>query len=263
MQIQGKVVLVTGASEGIGAECARLCAERGAKVALVARTEARLRSVARPDDLVLAADLADPAQRATLIERVTAAFGRIDILINNAGVGLYQPSYEAEMDAARRMFEVNLFAAVDLAQRAVPVMREQRSGFIVNVSSIAGVTTLPWLTLYSASKSAVCSFSEGLRTEVEPFGIQVMAVCPGYVRTRFQANILGGKPPDLGGRTREWAITPQRCAADIVDGIERNRRFLITPASGWVLVLLQRFWPRLLQSQFGRIYRRDHAETRT
>lgn len=263
MQIQGKVVLVTGASEGLGAACARLCAERGAKLALVARNLDKLRSVARPEDLVLAADLADPSQRGAIVERVLSAFGRIDILINNAGVGLYQPSYEAGPEVTRRMFEVNLFAAIDLVQGAVPSMREQRSGFIVNVSSIAGVSTLPWLTLYSAAKSALCSFSEGLRAEVKPYGIQVMVVCPGYIRTKFQSNILAGKPPDLGQRTRNWAITPERCAADIVDGIERNARFLVTPASGWALVLLQRFWPRLIQSQFERIYRKDHAENRT
>lgn len=212
---------------------------------------------------MIAADLSTPSQRAGIVERVVSEFGRIDVLINNAGVGLYQPSYASDMEATRHMFEVNLFAAVDLAQQAVLTMRDQRSGYIVNVSSIAGLTTLPWLTLYSASKAALCSFSDGLRTEVKPFGVQVMAVCPGYVRTRFQANILAGRAPDLGENTRRWAITAERCAADILKGIEQNETFVITPASGWVLVWLQRLWPRLLHSQFERIYRKDHAENQT
>ncbi len=139
-------------------------------------------------------------------------------------------------------------------------MIQQGGGAVVNVSSIAGQVTLPWLTLYSATKHALNSFGDGLRTELAPHNIHVMTVCPGYVRTKFQQNILSGKAPDLGEAARRWAITPERCAADLVKGLERNARTVVTPASGWLLVALHHLFPRLIGWQFEKIYKRDHME---
>ena len=118
------------------------------------------------DALVTAGDVLDPSVREAVVSRTIERFGRIDLLINNAGAGLYAPSHMAPMEEARRMWELNFFAPLDLIQRVAPAMKRQRSGFIVNVGSIAGKMTLPWFTLYSASKYAIGSLTDGLRMEL-------------------------------------------------------------------------------------------------
>ena len=260
MRIDSRVVLITGASEGIGAACAEAFRKRGARLALVARSEEKLRSAARENDLAIPADLLQDADRRMVVERTIEHFGRIDVLLNNAGVGLYAPAHSAPMHEFRRMLELNLIAPVDLIQRAVPYMKRQRSGAIINVGSIAGKVTLPWFTLYSASKFAVGSLTEGLRMELRSYGIHTMVVCPEYVRTRFQQNVLYGEPPALAGRTREWAITPEQCAQDIVRGLERNAHTVVTPKSGWALIALKRILPSLVDRQLENINRKRHTK---
>ncbi len=162
------------------------------------------------------------------------------------------------MDAVRHMFELNFFAALELAQLASAPMRAALSGFIVNVSSIAGKVTLPWVTLYSASKYAVCSLTDGLRMELRPFGIHAMTVCPGYVKTEFQANVLGGKPPAALVRGRErFAITPAECAEAIARGVERNARTVLVPRIGWLMVGASRMLPGVVDAQLERIWQRN------
>ncbi|MGA2182585.1 MAG: SDR family NAD(P)-dependent oxidoreductase [Bryobacteraceae bacterium] len=258
MQIRDKVVLVTGASQGIGAATAVALAKRGARLAVTARSEEGLRSLNAPGAFVVPGDLLEPSDRHRVIENTLAHYGRIDILINNAGIGLYAPAYEAPMDQVRSMFELNFFAVLEMSQLAGAAMRERRSGAIVNVSSIAGKVTLPWFTLYSASKYAVCSLTDGLRTELRPFGVHAMAVCPGYVRTEFQAHVLAGRAPDaLAGARDRFAITPAQCAEAIARGVERNARTVLTPRAGWLLVAGARLLPRLVDAQLERTYRRN------
>src|SRR3954464_12555137 len=152
MQIDKKVVVITGASEGIGAACAAAFRKRGALLSLTARSQERLEAVGGAEALVTPGDLRDERTRASLIERTMKRFGRIDILINNAGVGLYQPAHRADLASVRAMFELNIFAPLDLIQKAVPHMKKSGGGTIVNVGSIGGKITLPWFTLYSATK---------------------------------------------------------------------------------------------------------------
>jgi short-subunit dehydrogenase len=252
MQIRDKIVLITGASQGIGAATAAALSRRGAKLAITARSEERLRSLNLPGAFIVAGDLVNPDDRRRIVESTLAHHGRIDILINNAGIGLYAPAYEASMDQVRAMFELNFFAALEMAQLAGAAMRERRSGTIVNVSSIAGLVTLPWFTLYSASKYAVCSLTDGLRAELRPFGIHVMAVCPGYVRTEFQSHVLAGRAPgSLAGARNRFAITAAECAGAIVRGVERNARTVVTPRVGWILVMAARLLPRLVYARLA------------
>ena len=183
MQIKDRVVLMTGASEGIGAACVRAFEKRGARLSLVARNSERLAAVGGPDVLRTAGDITSAEIRRNVVTRTIERFGQIDILINNAGMGLYSPAGSAPMDEVRRLFELNLFAPLELTQLVIPYMRAHRQGAIVNVSSIAGKVTLPWFPLYSASKFALGSLTDGLRMDLKPFGIHAMTVCPGYVKT--------------------------------------------------------------------------------
>src|SRR5450432_1915805 len=138
MIIDGKSVLITGASEGIGAACAREFRRRGARISLTARSEGRLKEAGGADALITAGDLTDPEVRRRVVGRTLERFGAIDILINNAGIGLYSPAWNAPMDEARAMFELNLFAPLEMIQLVTPHMRQRRSGMVVNIGSIAG-----------------------------------------------------------------------------------------------------------------------------
>lgn len=254
MEIRDKVVVITGASEGIGAACADELRRRGARLSLNARRE-----IDAPSDLVTRGDLTDPDTPRLIIENTVARFGRIDILINNAGAGLYGSSWNTPLADARRLYELNLFAPLNLIQHAAPHMRRQQSGMIVNVASIAGKVTLPWLTLYSASKFALASMTDGMRMELARDGIHTMTVCPGYVSTNFQRNILGGNVPSSVAEGKWFRVTPQQVAAGIADGIERNKRTVLIPRSGWAFVIARRLFPATVDARLEKILFRDQT----
>ena len=248
MRIDGKVTLITGASEGLGAACAAEFARAGALLSLAARSEKGLNSAGGPGALITAGDLTAEETRREVVERTIERYGRIDILINNAGVGVYRPSWSTPMDEARRMWELNFFAALGMAQLVVPRMRAQRSGTIVNLGSIAGKFTLPWLPLYSASKSALGSWTEALRMELGRDGIHAMLVCPGYVKTEFHRHAMGGKPPGKIAAGKRFAISPEDCARAIRRGVERGARTVMAPHSGWLLVAVGLLFPGLVET---------------
>jgi len=253
MQIKDRVVLITGASEGIGAACARAFEKRGAQLSLVARNGERLAAIGGPDTLRTAGDITMGEIQRSVVARTIERFGQIDILVNNAGMGLYAAAWNAPMEDARRLFELNLFAPLALTQLVVPYMQERKQGAIVNVSSIAGKVTLPWFTLYSVSKFALGSLTDGLRMELKPYGIHAMTVCPGYVKTEFQAHALGTRPPDAIMKGRRFAITPEDCAKAIAQGVERDARTVVVPRMGWIFVAFTRLFPRVVESKLAAI----------
>jgi short-subunit dehydrogenase len=251
MRIDGKIVLITGASEGIGAACAAEFARCGAKLSLTARSEEGLRRAGGADALITAGDLTEDETRRRVMQRTIERYGAIDILINNAGIGFYLPSWSSPMDDVRRTMELNFFSLLGMIQIAVPHMRVCGSGMIVNVGSIAGKLTLPWMTVYSASKSAVGALTEGLRMELKQDGIRTMLVCPGYVKTGFQEHVLVGKPPEKVKRSRRFAVTAEECAHAIRRGVERDARTVLSPPAGWILVGLMRLMPSLVEGRMA------------
>jgi len=257
MRIDSKVVLITGASEGIGAACAREFARRGARLSITARSEDKLREVAGAETLVTAGDLTAPEVRLRVVERTLARFGQIDILINNAGIGLYSPAWKAPLDEAHALFELNFFTPLAMIQLVTPHMRKRRSGMVVNIGSIAGKVPLPWFTLYSATKFALGSLTEGLRMELARDGIRTMIVCPGYVKTGFQSHALVGQPPDRLLKGKKFAITAEQCAEAIARGVEQDARTVVTPAIGWALIAAQRLFPSIVEAQMKKIYQSE------
>ena len=252
MQIAGRVAFITGASEGIGAATAAEFRRRGARVALMARSQDKLSKVAVTEDLAIAGDVTDAATREEAVQRALQRFGAIDILINNAGRGLYSPAWKAPDADVRAMFDLNFFAPLAMTRLVVPGMQQRRSGVIVNISSIAGKVTLPWFTLYSASKYALGSLTDGLRMELKPHGIHAMTVCPGYVKTRFQQNVYGGVPPNRVLKGRDTvAITAEECAKAIADGVEREARTVVTPRLGWLFVAAERLFPSFIDGRMA------------
>jgi len=251
MRLDGKVVLITGASEGIGAACAAEFASAGARLALTARSADGLARAGGNDALIAAGDLTLEQTRRNVVERTLERFGAIDILINNAGVGLYGHSWTASMEDVRYLMELNFFALLGMIQLVAPHMRARRSGMIVNVGSIGGKIPLPWLTLYSASKYAVTALTEGLRMELRGAGVKTMLVCPGYVITGFQQHVRAGQAPDSVVRARRMAISPEECARAIRRGVEREARTILAPKSGWLLVAAARLFPSLVEARMA------------
>jgi short-subunit dehydrogenase len=252
LRIEGKVVLITGASQGIGAACAAEFARAGAKLSLTARS---LTPPVLPpaSSLITSGDITQDSSRREIVERTLERFGSIDILINNAGAGLYQPSWTAPAEDVRWLMELNFFAPLALTRLVVPHMRARRCGMIVNVGSIGGKVPLPWMTLYCASKYALGALTEGLRMELKRDGIRTMIVCPGYVKTAFQQNARGGPIPANVERARRFAITAAECAAAIRRGVEHDARTVVTPAAAWLLVFAARLFPTVVESRLAAI----------
>ena len=246
--LENKVVIVTGASKGIGAKLVDGLQALGAKVVLTARDEDALRTAASPDDLVVAGDLMLDSTRERVIQETVARYGRIDAVINNAGRGSYYTATESPLDDSRAMFELNFFAPLHLAQLAAPWLRESK-GSLVNVSSIAGQLSLPWLPVYSASKFALAALTSGQAMELARNGVHVMAVFPGYVDTDFQAHAAGSCPPDNVVKGKKFAVSAGECAAAIIRGMESRQRVVVTPRIGWPLVVFSRLFPGLVESR--------------
>lgn len=255
MQLDKRVILITGASAGIGAACAHAFRSRGSRLSLVARSEEKLNQVGGADCVITAGDITEEETQRRAVERTLDRFGAIDVLINNAGMGFYSAAWNAPMPETRRLFELNLFAPLALIQLVVPHMQQRRTGAIVNVGSIAGKVTLPWFTLYSVTKFALGSLTDGLRMELKEYGIHAMIVCPGYVKTDFQAHALGTSPPDPVMKGKRFAITAEQCAEAIVRGVERDARTVVTPRIGWILVALERLFPDFVDARLAAMNR--------
>ena len=180
-----KVVLITGASAGLGREAAILLAQQGHTVYAGARRADRLAELADHGIAAVEMDITRSGDNEQAVSRIIEADGRIDVLINNAGFGLYGPVEEIPIDEARYQFEVNLFGLAHLTQLVLPHMRAQRSGRIVNISSMVGKVFTPMGAWYVATKHALEGWSDCLRLEAAPFGIRVVLIEPGAIETEF------------------------------------------------------------------------------
>jgi NAD(P)-dependent dehydrogenase (short-subunit alcohol dehydrogenase family) len=190
-QEPARVALVTGASSGIGEAVVRRLVRAGWRVALCARRRERLTAVAREIDpdgghtLPLAGDVPSAEDRARWMAAVRERWGRLDALVNNAGYGQRGPVELVSLDAIRSNFETNLFSLIALTQLAIPVMRAQGGGRIVNVGSVAGRIARPFWSVYDSTKHALNAISDGLRGELRRFGIAVVVIEPGLILTEF------------------------------------------------------------------------------
>ncbi len=244
--MERQVVLVTGASSGIGRATAQALAAQGFRVAVTARRRHRLEQLVAEIDAAggeaasFPADLNRPAEREALVEAVRAYWGRIDILVNNAGFGHYGPTAEVPWELAEQMLAVNIGAVVHLTRLVLPEMLARNSGHIIQVASVAGDLVVPPSVLYSATKAFVQAFGEGLYRELRGTGVRVSVVNPGPVRTEF-ARVSAGLAPEAAGPELERGIPPEAVAAVIVDLVRRPRKSVYVPwywaAAPWVALL--------------------------
>ena len=255
LQLQGKTVLVTGASSGIGRACAVRFARHGAKLVLTGRNPDALEetSLACGGGLTIAADLTQPDSLSRLCAQVLEEVPALDVLVHNAGVGIYAPAHATDPDAAKRLVELNFLAPVEVTRLLLPKMRT--GGSIVLVNSIAGKTRLPGLGVYGASKHALLAWADILRMDLLDRDIHVMNFCPGYVATPFGDNMLQSavERPRVSPRI---ALTAEQCAKAIHRGLVKRKRTIVIPRVAWAFVAAERLVPGALYRLLPRLTRR-------
>jgi short-subunit dehydrogenase len=261
MSIAGKVVVVTGASMGIGEAIVNRFLHEGASVVLASRDLARLeaarqRAGAMERTLAVACDVTVRAQIEALLAAAIERFGRVDIWVNNAGFGLIDSVERMDMAACRRMFDTNLFGAVECTRVVSPVFKQQRSGAILNISSVAGLVTVPYMGAYGATKHALNCMSQAARLELAPYGVHVNTICPGYVQTDFNKNAVHGSESLRVAGGRKMGVTAARVADAVWRAYRDNRRIVVVPWSNKLVVGLYRWLPGLFNWGLLKMLRR-------
>jgi short-subunit dehydrogenase len=251
MDIKGKVAIVTGASSGIGEATAREFGREGAKVVIAARRVDKLQALAQEiyalgngaGCLVVQADLSKLEDIQTLIDQTLSKFGRIDILVNNAGFG--RLDWLEKLDPIKDIqaqIDVNVMGVIQTTRLVLPVMIKQRSGSIINMGSMAGLVGTPTYTIYAASKHAVHGFSEALRREVKPWGIDVSMIYPGGVVTEFGQH-AGIKRKTKATTPKFLLLTAEDVGRAVVKLVRRPRGMWIIPWLWSPTALLNKLFP--------------------
>lgn len=248
MDIKNKVIIVTGASSGIGEATARQFGRAGAKLVLAARRVDKLETLAQEilaigsgaETCVVQADLSKLEDIQSLIKQTLDKFGRIDVLVNNAGFG--RLDWLENLDPVKDIqaqFDVNVLGVIQTTRQVLPIMMKQRSGHIINMGSMAGLVATPTYTVYAATKHAVHGFSEALRREVKPWGIDVSMIYPGGVITEFQAH--AGIKRKTGATTpKSLLLTADQVGAAVVQLVRRPRAMRILPWAWSLTVWMNR-----------------------
>lgn len=245
--VSGAVVVITGASYGIGAATARVFAEAGASVVLAARSAASLHQLASTlpgSPLVIPTDVSDEQQARSLIERTIGERGRVDVLINNAGIGLSEPIESITTADLNRVFAVNVFGPLYTMQAVLPHMRQRARGHIINVSSIVGWYALPYAGGYAASKAALDRMTEAVRMETRGSGITITLVRPGATTTAFHEHRLGRNLEKRRGNFP--SVPPEVVARKILTTVQHPRRVVYVTMRDRLLVIMAMLAPGIV-----------------
>ncbi|HKP47200.1 MAG TPA: SDR family oxidoreductase [Pyrinomonadaceae bacterium] len=254
--------LITGASSGIGEVFARRLAARGRNVLLVARSEEKLitlcNELGRSNSVRaqhVAVDLSLSDSPARLVEEAEKRGLTVDLLVNNAGFGSFGDFAKSDLPRELNMIDLNVKALVELTYRFLKPMRERRQGAIINVASTAAFQAVPFMATYAATKAFVLSFSEALWEENRPFGIKVMALCPGVTDTNFFEAARGEKPP---ARTSQ---SPEEVVETALRGLARGRSHIISGWANRAMMEAERLAPRAIVTRMaGRMMRGRYDE---
>lgn len=242
MDVQNKVVIVTGASSGIGLATAKLLAKRSAKVALVSRSKERLKKLCAelPSSIAIPADMTKIPEIKRMVEQTHEQFGRVDILINNAGQGYDAPVEKIDIDTFRYIFDLDVIGPLVAIQQVVPIMRKQSGGAIINISSGTALMYLPNMSAYSASKRALSGISLTAREELKKDNIVVSVVYPYITLTKFEKNTIKSTDDNRNqvGNTPSPADSAEYVAQKILEGIESGEAEIF--AHDWMKKMAER-----------------------
>jgi short-subunit dehydrogenase len=258
MDLSGKVVVVTGASMGIGEAIAKLFADQGASVVMLSRDAGRVEAARGrvghgERTLAMACDVRHREDVDRVIGLTVHHFRRIDVWVNNAGHGLLDSVAHVDMAACREMFDTNFFGAVGAIQAVIPVMRQQSGGTIINISSVAGHIPIPFHGAYSATKFALNAMGKAAGVELKKDGIHVLTVCPGYVRTAFSENAIRGNDLKRVRPESVRGITAERVARATLRGYLKKKREVIVPWTMYLPVRIYQHFPGLVEWAMGRM----------
>ena len=246
-----KIALVTGASAGIGKECALELARGGYRVYLAARRKDLLDAMADEcgrlggAGVAVPTDVAEPAQVQALVDRAVAEAGRVDVMINNAGYGIFARVQETSEADMRRIMDVNFMGVFCGCKAVLPVMMRQRSGHILNVSSVIGKRGTPFHGAYCATKFAIAGLTESLRVEMMPYGVHVTLVCPALTETEFFDRNGGGAARSSFVKFKKF-MSAEAVAKKMVRAIGRRRPEIVFTAGGKFLTLMSAIAPGLI-----------------
>lgn len=256
MNPKDRAVILTGASQGIGRATAVILAGAGCKLALAARRVEPLQALAAElrqtgqQVVAIPTDMGDTGQAAALAHKTIEAFGRLDVVINNAAVGLRERLLDLQEAEARRIMDINYFGPMALIQAAIPYLKANPDGgLLINISSIVGRRAMPGIGAYCASKGALEKMAESLRLELMADNIRVSTVYPGVTATRFNHNSLGSSQD---GRGRIAGVPPERVARAILKAIRREQRDVFITLFDRTFVMASAAWPWLMDRLLSR-----------
>lgn len=258
----GKTVWITGASSGIGESLVYAFDKSKANIVISARRAQELEKVrnkcSNPQRVfVLPLDLEHSGNFSDLTKKVLEKYGRIDILVNNGGISQRANAADTSEATERKIMEINFFGNIALSKAVLPVMKKQKSGKIVVMSSIAGKFGFYLRSTYSASKHALHGYYESLRLEEEKNGISVLMVCPGKIKTDISLNALtgSGQAHDKMDKNQAEGMPAEECAEKIISAIEKNKEEILIGRREIKAVKLKRLFPKL----FGKVIRRQEG----
>jgi short-subunit dehydrogenase len=247
-EMLGKVVVVTGASMGIGEAISKIFLDHGATVVMLSRDATRAEAARdrignHANTLALACDVRNREEIDRVVGLTMHHYSRIDVWINNAGHGIMDSVADVDMAACRETFDTNFFGSLEAMQAVIPVMKRQGSGAIINISSVAGHIPVPFMALYSATKFALNAVGKGARIELKQFGINVLTVCPGYVRTDFSANSVRGEELKQVRPDSFRGISAQRVARAVFQGYMNGKGEVVVPWTMHPIIKIYQLFP--------------------
>jgi len=265
LEIANKVVVITGGSMGIGEAIGKAFADEGAYCVLLSRdagrAEAARARIGKTDrTMALACDVRNREEMDRVISLTRHHFKRIDVWVNNAGHGVSDAVATMDIPAFRSMFETNFFATVEAMQAVLPLMREQGSGTIINISSVAGHLPLPYSAGYSATKFAMNAMGKAANVEMAGTGVNVLTVCPGYVKTDFSATVVKRRDSANSVKTvkpqNQPGISAERVARAVLAGYRNQKREVIVPWTMHPVVKLYQLFPSVVEKFMVRTARK-------
>ncbi|MES2519156.1 MAG: SDR family oxidoreductase [Bacteroidota bacterium] len=250
--MKDKVVVITGASSGIGKALAFSFGGAGAKVVITGRKEIPLLEVSKAltdagiDNLAIVSDVSIETDNAAMIDKTIAKYGKIDVLINNAGISMRAMFEDCDMSVIKTLMDINFYGTVYATKYALPYIKATK-GSIVGVSSIAGYRGLPVRSGYSASKFAMNGFLEALRTELLHTGVHVLTACPGFTASNIRVASLGADGTSKGDsmRDEEKMMSSEEVADRILKAVKNRDRDMILTLQGKAIVLINKLFPKL------------------